>query len=112
MVKPEWGLKRTCQSCGVRFYDLNHVQIVCPKCEAVYDAEAVLKSRRGRPVAAEKAEPKRIDKPKAPVEEEQLEEVEADDEEEDEGVLEDASELGEDDDIGGVKRGEGDKEPL
>ena len=33
MVKPEWGLKRTCQSCGARFYDLNHEQIVCPKCD-------------------------------------------------------------------------------
>ena len=62
-------------------------------------------------LAAEKIEPKRVEKPKPPVEEEQLEEVESEDDEEDESVLEDASELGEDDDIGGVKRGEGDKEP-
>ncbi len=112
MVKPEWGLKRTCQSCGARFYDLNHEQIVCPKCEAVYDAEAVLKSRRGRPVAAEKVEPKpRVEKPKPVVEEEALEEVESEDDEEDEGVLEDASELGEDEDIAGVKPAPADKEP-
>jgi uncharacterized protein (TIGR02300 family) len=112
VVKPEWGLKRTCQSCGVRFYDLNHEQIVCPKCEAVYDAEAVLKSRRGRPVAVEKVEPKpRPEKPKPPVQEEELEEVAAEEDEEDESVLEDASELGEDEDIGGVKRTEVDKEP-
>lgn len=111
MAKPEWGLKRTCQSCGARFYDLNREAITCPKCDAVYDAEAVLKSRRGRPVAPDKPEPKRVEKPKPAVDEDELEEVETEDDEEDEGVLEDASELGEDDDIGGVKRVGEDKEP-
>jgi uncharacterized protein (TIGR02300 family) len=112
LAKPEWGLKRTCQSCGARFYDLNREAITCPKCEAVYDAEAVLKSRRGRPVAAEKAEPKpRPEKPKPVVEDGELEDVEAEDDEEDESVLEDASELGEDDDIAGVKPAPADKEP-
>ncbi|WP_339852442.1 FYDLN acid domain-containing protein, partial [uncultured Nisaea sp.] len=33
MAKPEWGIKRTCQSCGARFYDLMKSPIVCPKCE-------------------------------------------------------------------------------
>ena len=50
MAKPEWGIKRTCQSCGARFYDLMKSPIVCPKCETEYDPEAVLKSRRARPV--------------------------------------------------------------
>jgi len=32
MAKPELGLKRTCVECGARFYDLNRVPTVCPKC--------------------------------------------------------------------------------
>ena len=48
MAKPEWGIKRTCQSCGARFYDLMKSPIVCPKCGTEYDPEAVLKSRRAR----------------------------------------------------------------
>jgi uncharacterized protein (TIGR02300 family) len=109
LAKPEWGLKRTCQSCSARFYDLNRDQIICPKCGAVYDAEAILKSRRGRPIAPEKVEKPKPEKPKPAVEDEELEDVEADDDE-DESVLEDASELGEDDDIGPVKRTGDDKD--
>lgn len=48
MAKPEWGIKRTCQSCGAHFYDLMKTPIVCPKCGTEYDPEAVLKSRRAR----------------------------------------------------------------
>ena len=50
MSKPEWGTKRTCQSCAAHFYDMRKDTIVCPKCGATYDPEAVLKSRRGRVV--------------------------------------------------------------
>ncbi len=32
MAKPELGLKRTCVDCNARFYDLNRVPAVCPKC--------------------------------------------------------------------------------
>lgn len=32
MVKLELGIKRTCCSCGTRFYDLNKMLPVCPKC--------------------------------------------------------------------------------
>ena len=53
MAKPEWGIKRTCQSCAAVFYDLKRSPISCPKCGAQFDPEAVLKSRRGRPVPAE-----------------------------------------------------------
>lgn len=34
MVKLELGIKRTCCSCGTRFYDLNKMLPVCPKCGA------------------------------------------------------------------------------
>ena len=94
MSKPEWGTKRTCQSCGAHFYDLRKDPIVCPKCGATYDPEAILKSRRRAP---EKVVP--IPKP---VKEPELPDVEADVEteqstEEADDVIEDTSELGEDD---------------
>jgi uncharacterized protein (TIGR02300 family) len=92
--KPEWGTKRTCQSCGAHFYDMRKDTIVCPKCGATYDPEAVLKSRRGRVV--EKLTPV---KPVEPVVPEVEEETEAEDigAAEEEEVIEDTSELGEDD---------------
>ena len=79
MAKSEWGVKRVCQSCDVRFYDLRRDPIVCPSCGTKFDPESVLRSRRNRAgttasaVAAKKAEVK----PKAKAE------VEADAESED-----------------------------
>src|SRR5712671_5287377 len=90
MVKPEWGAKRVCHSCGAPFYDLHRDPISCPQCGATYDPEAILKSRRARPAVAEEKE----------VEVAEGEEVEAaeGEEEEDKELIEDASELGEDED--------------
>ena len=48
MVKPAWGMKRTCQSCGARFYDLNKKPIICPSCDTEFTGEIKVKSRRGR----------------------------------------------------------------
>ena len=56
MVKPEWGVKRTCLSCSAKFYDMKRDPVVCPKCGAVLDIEALSKPRRSR--AAPVAEPK------------------------------------------------------
>ena len=92
MAKAEWGLKRTCQSCGARFYDLSKNPIECPKCGSEYDPEVLLKSRRGKAAAA-------VAKPVAAA---VVEEVEAEPaaaeaaEEEEDAVIEDTSELGED----------------
>jgi uncharacterized protein (TIGR02300 family) len=36
LAKPELGMKRQCQSCGARFFDLSKNPIVCPKCGAVF----------------------------------------------------------------------------
>ena len=52
MVKANWGSKRTCQSCGARFYDLNKSPIKCPKCGREHDREDFVKVRRGRGAAA------------------------------------------------------------
>ena len=93
MSKPEWGTKRTCQSCGAHFYDLRKDTITCPKCGVTYDPEAVLKSRRGRVV--EKLTPvKPVEPVPVPEEEAETEEIAAEEEE----VIEDTSELGEDED--------------
>lgn len=46
MVKLAWGLKRTCQSCGARFYDLQRSPSNCPKCGSIF--EAVTTTKRGR----------------------------------------------------------------
>ncbi len=54
MAKPEWGVKRLCQSCTTKFYDLGRSPIACPQCGARFDPEALLKSRRSRPTAAPK----------------------------------------------------------
>jgi uncharacterized protein (TIGR02300 family) len=115
MVKPEWGVKRICNSCSAPFYDLRKNPITCPKCGTEYDPEAILKSRRTRaPVVEEKpaAAPAILDEeapePEAPAEEvEEVEEGEEaavatvagdEEEEEEEDTIEDASELGEDED--------------
>ena len=93
MTKPEWGTKRTCQSCGAHFYDLRKDPIVCPKCGATYDPEAILKSRRRAP---EKVVPvKPVKEPELPDPETDVETEEGAEESDD--VIEDTSELGEDD---------------
>jgi uncharacterized protein (TIGR02300 family) len=110
LAKPEWGTKRICPSCSTRYYDLMREPVVCPKCSTPFDPEALLRARRARPAApVEKAlEPVGADDADADLEteveavEEEEEEDEAvpleDAEEEDEELIEDASELGEDDD--------------
>ena len=52
MVKASWGIKRTCQNCAARFYDLNKSPIKCPKCGREHDREDFVKVRRGRASAA------------------------------------------------------------
>ena len=48
MVKPEWGTKRTCQSCGAKYYDMLRDPVICPRCETEYVEPAPITSRRGR----------------------------------------------------------------
>lgn len=107
MVKPEWGVKRTCLSCGTRFYDMARSPITCPKCGSVVEPEVTFKvSRRSTPVALEpKAVPVVVDEEVADIEAEPDDiadddaDVDAEAAEEDEnGLIEDASDLGEDDD--------------
>lgn len=45
MVKPEWGVRRTCQSCSEKYYDLRKSPATCPKCGTIYE---MILSGRGR----------------------------------------------------------------
>jgi uncharacterized protein (TIGR02300 family) len=56
MVKPEWGAKRTCPKCSIRFYDLGKDNPVhCIECGNEWVPEPILKSKQ--PVAFEPAAP-------------------------------------------------------
>ena len=116
MAKAEWGTKRTCLSCGARFYDLRREPIVCPAGGAAVDAAAQSKPRRARAapapakVAAVAVAAAEVELEPIVVEEdaeldtslEDAEEVVESDEGEEEGeeegerAIEDVSELGDD----------------
>lgn len=96
MAKAELGMKLTCESCGARFYDLNKQPGICPKCGTANARPVIFKASRGRP-AEEKIAAQKAPATKAP-DEDEVPETE-DEEEEDEAVIEDTSDLGEDDEM-------------
>jgi uncharacterized protein (TIGR02300 family) len=117
VAKAEWGVKRTCLSCGARFYDLQREPITCPACGAAVDVTAQSKPRRARaaPVIAKVAAAPVLAvveveavavEDDVPLEadladDEEIVETEAADEEAEEedgeSAIEDVSELGDDD---------------
>ena len=54
MAQSDLGIKRICQACGARYFDLNKQSIACPACGTPFDPEAILKSRRARVVTDDK----------------------------------------------------------
>ena len=46
VAKSEWGTKRSCPSCGARFYDLRRSPVQCPKCDTKFDPDQGQRSRR------------------------------------------------------------------
>lgn len=90
MAKAEWGLKRICLSCGARYYDMKKHPPTCPSCGTAFDPEAQVKTRRGRSAP----KPAVVEAPPPVVEE--AEGLPAAEGEEEEAVIEDAEELGED----------------
>lgn len=48
MAELSWGVKRTCNGCGARFYDLRKSPATCPKCGAVCEIHTTTRSKRGR----------------------------------------------------------------
>ncbi len=104
MVKTKWGAKRACLGCGERFYDLNHNPATCPKCGLEFNPAATQKSSRSRGTApvevAEKAPPAsaEVETVANKVDGEADEKTTSDDKSDDEELIEDVSELGEDED--------------
>ncbi len=131
MSKPKWGIKRICQSCGAKFYDLQSSPIICPGCGAKFDPDALLRGRRTRSTAAPKAAPVKVaekppeadaadgdeDSPEPDAVEVAEKELDTDADKDlgdsgGENLIEDTSELGDDDDVSEVVAGaaEGDDE--
>ena len=93
MAKPELGLKRVCVSCATRFYDLGKAPAACPKCGTEQPVEQPRVRRGGNVVD--------LRKPKKPAAAEDAEadaETEVESDEAEEGVLEDTSDLDDDED--------------
>jgi uncharacterized protein (TIGR02300 family) len=93
MAKPELGTKRVCVSCGAKFFDLLKQPAICPKCGTEQPAEQPRLKRSAGNVAEEKRRPKVAVVPgldDADVE------VEVAEEEGEEDVLEDTSDLEDD----------------
>ena len=104
MVKPSWGKKLKCQSCGAVFYDMTVEKPACPKCATVF--VPVVKGRRSATIPA--TAPKKPvvevmgdkDSPASETlidDDDDLDEA-LDDDNEDEGLIEDTSDLDDDDD--------------
>jgi uncharacterized protein (TIGR02300 family) len=91
MAKPELGNKRVCVACSARFYDLARQPAICPKCSTEQPAEQPRLRRTGGNVALEeKRRPKVLPVPGL---EDGDVEVETAEEEVEEDVLEDTSDL-------------------
>ena len=113
-AKLEWGAKRTCLSCAARFYDMRREPITCPKCNTVFDPEAAFRPRRARstdggaaaraaskkkkPTPVEVVEKTDADPEAAPEKETPEDAVIEDDDSDSDDLIEDTSDLGEDDD--------------
>jgi uncharacterized protein (TIGR02300 family) len=46
MAKAKLGIKRTCLSCNMRFYDFNRSPIICPGCGAEFDPRKLLRNQK------------------------------------------------------------------
>jgi uncharacterized protein (TIGR02300 family) len=97
VAKVDLGMKLTCESCGARFYDLNKQPGICPKCGTANARPVIFKASR-RPSAEDREKAAQLAKapPKPAPADEDVAADATDDEDED--VIEDTSDLGEDDD--------------
>lgn len=90
MAKPELGTKRVCVSCAARFYDLTRQPAVCPKCDTEQPAE---QPRVRRPIGNLMDEKRRPKAAPVPGNDDADVEVEAAEDDTDEDVLEDTTDL-------------------
>ncbi len=59
--KAKRGTKRTCGSCGAKFYDLNRDPAACPICETVFEIKKAEPKPKRAPVKEVKPEPKKAE---------------------------------------------------
>lgn len=104
MAKPEWGTKRTCPKCGVRFYDLGKEDpATCIECGEEWHPEPVLKTKQ--PIPFDEDDKKGKDgEADSDLADDELDDIDEDDDSPDNEV-----DLGGDDDLG-VSKGKGDDE--
>ena len=90
MAKPEWGTKRSCDSCGAKFYDFHRDPITCPKCDAKITLTSATRPKRNRSARPETAVE---EKPAAASEEDEaaaeIDDIEDDDGGDDDTLLDD-----------------------
>jgi uncharacterized protein (TIGR02300 family) len=99
MAKEEWGVKRACPSCGVRFYDLAADPVICPACESSFPLAALNERKPGAAVAESKPKPKKAAPAKKFVEESDDDDLVVDDDDDDDDLnIEDEVLIDEDDD--------------
>ncbi len=55
MPNEEWGIKRACPKCAVRFYDLRNDPMTCPACDAEFTLESLIDAAKSRGVVKAKA---------------------------------------------------------
>ncbi len=58
MPKEEWGVKRACPKCAVRFYDLQNDPMTCPACGAEFSVESLLDTGKSRVAASKETKAK------------------------------------------------------
>ncbi|MDC1260922.1 TIGR02300 family protein [Pseudomonadota bacterium] len=63
MAKLEWGKKRICPSCGLKYYDFNKSPITCPTCNVEFDPDLYLKSRKGKSISSKLGTENKVNTP-------------------------------------------------
>jgi uncharacterized protein (TIGR02300 family) len=45
MGRDDWGIKRVCLGCGIRFYDFDKSPVICPSCGITFDPDYLSKRK-------------------------------------------------------------------
>ena len=62
MAKLEWGKKRICPACGLKYFDFNKSPITCPTCKVEFDPDLYLKSRKGKSISSKLGAENKVNK--------------------------------------------------
>lgn len=97
MPKDEWGVKRVCPHCAVRFYDLQRDPMTCPSCAEEFTLES-LTAPKNKSAADRASAAKKATAAEDVVADADVEVVLEDDDDDDDDVVIDAELLDDDDD--------------